>query len=280
MLNFAVELCLIELGNDLISLKLCALVHSSWTQIAQYLLFTQTVVRVGRDGALTLRKMHGPITHPATRLHELITESPNVVSFIRIVDYDLADAARCTRTPRLRHRSLMDVLRPMLEIKELRHLRLRNRIPGMKSCKLVTLDLIQARDLSHLHMLTTLELSDAGLRDLHSLQSLICALPTLRNLYFLTFRVYYWTICSRSSESVSSLPVALEHIKIYAGGYSAMEAWRWLFTWLLNTSTVNSLIKFDTDLQVRIPELDEILAAREHTDLEFSLYLRKWQYSE
>jgi hypothetical protein len=274
-----VELCLAVLDNDILSLQACSLVHSSWTRIAQCLLFSQAVVKVGRDPDLHQKRMYGPITHPATRLCELASQSPYVASCVREVDYDLADAARATRTPHLRSRSVMDVLRPLLQLEELRHLRLSNRIPRMKSCKLVTLERSQAMDLSTLHVLSTLELSDAGLRDLSSLETIISSLPALRNLFVSMNHRYEWTGHFKDWNSTSSSQVALEHVKIRGARYGPMLT-KWLFTGLLDTPTATSLVRFDTDQKERNAELDTFLAARDNMNLEFGLILRNQIYCE
>jgi hypothetical protein len=267
-----VELCLAELDNDTLGLQACSLVHSSWTRIAQYLLFSQAIVKVGRDPDLYQKKMYGPITYPATRLYELALQSPYVASCIREVDYDLADAARATRTPHLQSRSVMDVLRPLVKLAELRHLRLRNRIPR-------TLEPSQAMDLSAFHVLNTLELSDAGLRDLKSLETIISSLPALRNLFMSMNHRYKWTGHSKDWNSTSSSQVALEHVKIRGARYGPMLT-KWLFTGLLDTPTATSLVRFDTDQKERNAELDTFLAARDNMNLEFGLILRNQIYCE
>jgi hypothetical protein len=272
-----VELFLDQLSHDTPSLKTCALVHSSWAHIAQTLLFTHAVVRVGRDYALTrTNRMQGPITHPAMRLHELALDSPRIISCIRQVDYDLSDAARCTRRPlRRQSRSIMNVLRPLLEVSELRHLRLRNRIPRKVLCKLRQLHPFQASELAIFHALTTLELVDAGLRDLRTVQTLMCALPALKRLSICREGKYDWGEDSEPSRLIPSSNVALEHITTLGRIRDSTTAW--LFAWLMTTPTLTSLVSFETDQAMRMQSADQFFFARKDLNIRFDLRLREFR---
>jgi hypothetical protein len=272
-----VELFLDQLSHDIPSLKACALVHSSWTHIAQMLLFTHAVVRVGRDYALTrTNRMQGPITYPAIRLHELAVDSPRIISCIRQVDYDLSDAARCTRKPlRRQSRSIMNVFRPLLEVSELRHLRLRNRIPRKYLCKLRQLHPFQASELAIFRALTTLEHVDAGLRDLRTVQTLICALSSLKRLYICREGKYDWNEDLEPSKLLPGSNVALEHITTLGGIRDSTTAW--LFAWLMTTPTLKSLVSFETDQAMRMQSADQFFFARKDLNIEFDLRLRNFR---